>query len=257
MKLGIHLSIEHIIDELPILCTTYKLDCFQFFTKSPRRWSQKLIDESTAITFKKNMQNQNINPQNAFIHCSYLINPANPTSKTYSELEYELENAYRLGIYNLVLHPGSCKDSDCLEKASNTIKHILKQYPNINLLLENTTRIGSTLEDLKILKEKIGENVFYCIDTCHLFVTGYILDVDIIDKILNIDNIKLWHLNDSKAAFGSKLDRHEKLGKGLIGFENIKKLLRLPKIQNASFILETPGTNATRSKEIQILRKYL
>jgi len=257
VKIGIHLSIEHTIDELPILCTTYKLDCFQFFTKSPRRWSQKLIDENIATAFKNNMQTQNIDPQNTFIHCSYLINPANPTLKTYNEIECEFENAYRLGVYNLVLHPGSCKSLDCLKNVANTIKQVLNQYPNITLMLENTTRIGSNLEDLKILKEEIGQNVFYCIDTCHLFVTGYILDVEIIDKILNIDNIKLWHLNDSKTAFGSKLDRHEKLGKGLIGFESIKKFLSFPKIQNASFVLETPGTNATRSKEIQMLRNCL
>lgn len=257
MKLGIHLSIEHTIEELPILCKTYKLDCFQFFTKSPRRWSQKLIDEYIAKAFKNNMQTQNINPQNVFIHCSYLINPANPTPKTYNELECEFENAYRLGVYNLVLHPGSCKSLDCLKNASNTIKHVLNKYPDITLLLENTTRIGSNLEDLKILKEYIGGNVFYCIDTCHLFASGYNLDMDIIDKTLNINYIKLWHLNDSKASFGSRLDRHEKLGKGLIGFENIKKFLRLPEIQNAFFVLETPGTNLTRSKEIQTLRKHL
>ncbi|WP_291492620.1 TIM barrel protein, partial [Desulfurella sp.] len=67
----------------------------------------------------------------------------------------------------------------------------------------------------------------------------------------------LWHLNDSKAPFGSNLDRHEKLGKGLIGFENIKTFLRSKKLKNASFILETPGTNKTRFKEVELLRKFL
>ncbi|MGC8616274.1 MAG: deoxyribonuclease IV [Desulfurella sp.] len=257
MKLGIHLSIEHSIIQLPILCKTYKLDCFQFFTKSPRRWSEKLIDDETANAFKQNISLYNINPENAFIHCSYLINPANPTSQTYNELETEFENAYKLGIYNLVLHPGSCKDPDCLQKVTQTIKPILSQFSNTTLLLENTTRIGKNLQDLKILKEKIGENVFFCIDTCHLFATGYNLDVEELDNILDINNIKLWHLNDSKAPFGSNLDRHEKLGKGLIGFENIKTFLRSKKLKNASFILETPGTNKTRFKEVELLRKFL
>ncbi|WP_291490620.1 3'-5' exonuclease [Desulfurella sp.] len=145
MKLGIHLSIEHSIIQLPILCKTYKLDCFQFFTKSPRRWSQKLIDDETANAFKQNMSLYNINPENAFIHCSYLINPANPTSQTYNELETEFENAYKLGVYNLVLHPGSCKGPDCLQKVAQTIKPILSQFSDITLLLENTTRIGKNL----------------------------------------------------------------------------------------------------------------
>lgn len=257
MKLGIHLAIEHKIDELPILCKKYNIDCFQFFTKSPRKWSQTLINENIAISFKQNMQSQSINSKSAFIHCSYLINPANPTPQTFVELENEFENAYKLDIYNVVLHPGSCKSADCLKTASNTIKHALDKYPNIRLLLENTTRIGSSIEDLKIIAEEIGTSVFYCLDTCHLFATGYNLDVDTIDKILNIKNVKLWHLNDSKAPFGSKLDRHANIGKGQIGIKNIINFLSSKKLQNASVVLETPGTNKTRSVEVQSLRLYL
>ncbi len=257
MKFGIHLSIESKIEELPFLCKTYNIDCFQFFTKSPRKWSQKAIDDTIAINFKDNIKKKGITTKNLFIHCSYLINPANPTQQTFAELESEFQNAYKLGVHNLVLHPGACKDTDCLKKVSNTIKHVLRQYPKIKLLLENTTRIGRNLEELKIIKEEIGDRVYYCIDTCHLFATGYNLNVGVINDILDIENIKLWHLNDSKSPFGSNLDRHANIGKGLIGIENIKKFLQSKQLKNALFILETPGTNKTRSKEVELLRTYL
>jgi len=257
VKFGIHLSIESKIEELPFLCKTYKIDCFQFFTKSPRRWSQKAIDDTIAINFKDNIRKERIAIENVFIHCSYLINPANPTQQTFAELDSEFQNAYKLDIYNLVLHPGACKDSDCLKKVSNTLKNALQYYPKIKLLLENTTRIGRNLEELKIIKEGIGDSVYYCIDTCHLFATGYNLNVEIVYDILGLDNIKLWHFNDSKAPFGSNVDRHANIGKGLIGIENIKNFLQSKQLENALFILETPGTNKTRSKEVELLRTFL
>lgn len=257
MKLGIHLAIEHSIKELPILAKNYKLDCFQFFSKNPRRWSSKPIDIETAQSFKNNLKSLNINNSDVFIHCSYLINLANPSEKTYIELENEFQNGYLLGVYNLVLHPGSCKTPDCLNTVIKTIHKVLKNYPKILLLLENTTRIGCKLEDLKYIKETLDNKVNYCIDTCHLFVSGYNLSMENIDNILGLKNIKLWHLNDSKSKFNSKLDYHANIGKGLIGIENIKKFLLSVKTREVKIVLETPGNNATRAKEVDLIREII
>jgi deoxyribonuclease-4 len=174
----------------------------------------------------------------------------------------EFERAMAIGAEYLVMHPGSAKDQSIdeaivalaasLEKAAKGLKP-----KRLTLLLENTAGAGATLgrtfEELHQIRTALDSRlpcpVGYCLDTCHLYASGYDVLAKLpavvreAEKTLGIDNVPVIHANDSKGALGSKLDRHMNIGEGLIGREGFRRILNHPKLRSKAFVLETPIDN--------------
>jgi deoxyribonuclease-4 len=203
------------------------------------------------------------------IHDSYLINLAafDPEirAKSIAGFRGELERARAIGAEYLVMHPGSAKGYDSIEQALETLANSLENaskglvFDDFCLLFENTagggSTIGRTLEELNTLREMAAPRlpfpVGYCLDTCHLFASGYDVSTEVgleaivrqAENVLGLDRVPIIHTNDSKGMLNSRLDRHENIGKGHIGLEGFRRILNHPKLRTKAFVLETPIDN--------------
>jgi deoxyribonuclease-4 len=215
------------------------------------------------------------------IHTNYLINlaGANPPFRRQSIAAFrgEVERALALGAEYLVLHPGSYRGSTRetgLRRVAEGIEEAvggLQLAGNLTLLLENTAgaafSLGGRFEQLAELLQQLQGSVpiAACIDTCHVHAAGYDLvspegaelTLLLLDATIGLKNIPVWHCNDAKAARGSRLDRHQHIGKGSIGIEAFRRLLNDPRLQGAAFIAETPidkpGDDRRNVKTLQSL----
>jgi len=200
------------------------------------------------------------------IHDSYLINlaSADPVirAKSVAAFRAELERAALLDADYLVMHPGSHKDQTLEQGIANLARALqesstgLSLPPRFTLLLENTAGAGSTVgrtfEDLKAIRDlaepHLSFPVGFCLDTCHLFASGF--DVSTAAglksalasaaKILSLDHVPVIHTNDSKGALASRLDRHANIGEGQIGLHGFRRILNHPLLAGKAFVLETP-----------------
>lgn len=246
---GIHLSMER----------AKKLGCntVQIFSHSPRSWFVRRIREKEIQEFKRLRSLYDISP--VYVHTSYLINLASSNKevaeKSVEMLSLEMEIADLLGADYVVLHPGTASDSEeeGLRRLIKRLKAVLKGRYRTRLLLENTAGekgdLTSRINQLAWIINSVDSNLIggICIDTCHAFQAGYDISnekgvtefIEEIKKEIGVEGIKLLHLNDSKKALGSGVDRHEHIGYGSIGRKGFKALLS-NKILNVPLILETP-----------------
>lgn len=199
------------------------------------------------------------------IHVSYLINLAtlDPVirEKSIAGFRGELERAVTIGAEYLVTHPGNYKSRTLHEGIAAFVLGMAEAARNLKtrglaVLLENTVgsgaQIGSRFEELHMIRElartEMDLEMGYCLDTCHLFAAGFDISsasglkrmADHAHEVLNLGNVKVIHANDSKGSLGSRLDRHENIGKGWIGPEGFRRILQHPKLRQKPFILETP-----------------
>jgi len=214
------------------------------------------------------------------IHDNYLINLASCTEslrlQSMQAFRGEIERALAIGAEYLVAHPGNCRGYSVEQGIYSVIRSLAEAAQGLNtaqltVLLENTAgagaALGSLLEELTIMRQFAAEmtdlKIGYCIDTCHLLVSGFDLaspdgfvkTVAEVDRILGWDNVPVIHANDSKAPLGSHLDRHENIGKGHIGEEGFRRILNHPKLRDKAFILETPHDDpADERRNMELLK---
>jgi deoxyribonuclease-4 len=196
------------------------------------------------------------------IHTSYLINLASndPVIREKSILGFrgELQRALAIGAEYLVIHPGSYKDQTIELGISAFVEGLAAsamglKTEGLTVLLENTVgsgaQIGSKFEELREIHDSTKDiQTGYCLDTCHLLAAGFDIanvpglkkTIDEADRVLGLDNVKVFHANDSKGVLGSRLDRHANIGDGNIGLEGFRRILNHPKLRDKPFILETP-----------------
>ncbi|HEX6906654.1 MAG TPA: deoxyribonuclease IV, partial [Terriglobales bacterium] len=199
------------------------------------------------------------------IHANYLINVAGTTAHFHSQsieaFRGEVERALALCAEYLVLHPGSYRGGsreEGLARAAQAIAAATEGHDlargGLTVLIENTAgaefSLGGNFEQVAELVQRLSGMipVGACIDTCHVHVAGYDIvseqgmqqTLRYLDLAIGLNNIPVWHCNDAKAAFGSKLDRHQHIGKGTIGLEPFRRLLSDPRLAHAAFIAETP-----------------
>lgn len=275
LKLGIHLNIQKpltkIIDEaLTIGCTT-----FQIFTRNPRGWKPTELNPEEAQQFKTRLEKTQLPPVSA--HMPYLPNLAAVGEfyeKSVESLTTELTRCSQLGITYIVTHLGSHQGQgytsglNQITKAIN--KALIDAQPGAMLLLENTAgtthSMGSSFEELKRILDGVNDpkRVGICLDTCHAYAAGYdlgnIAAVNSVfsrfDGVIDLDQLRVIHLNDSKEGFRSKVDRHARIGEGYIGEAGIRALLSHPKVRTTPLILETPAeTREQELKEIEQVRR--
>jgi deoxyribonuclease-4 len=243
----------------------YRLGCntFQIFSSSPRQWKPYLLSRSQCDEMRSLRKKYGIKP--LVIHTNYLVNLAgtNPEfhAKSIEAFRAELERALALGAEYLVLHPGSFRGSsreEGLDRVAAAIRESANgldlKAGNLAILIENTAgaeySLGSSFEQVGELLAKLRGlvPVGACIDTCHTHVAGYDIVSESgmretlaqLDSSVGLKNVAVWHCNDAKATRGSKLDRHQHIGKGQIGLEPFRRLLNDPRTAHAAFIAETP-----------------
>jgi deoxyribonuclease-4 len=235
----------------------------QIFSSSPRMWRPFDISPEQCAAMASLRAAYDLKP--LVIHANYLINVAGTSpeilEKSISALHAEMERAIQLHAEYVVLHPGSFRGCSRAEGLANACAAITRASDGLNmaenrltLLVENTAgaefSLGSSFESVAELVAALASHipVACCIDTCHTHVRGYDIvseegyakTMRQLDASVGLANVPVWHCNDAKAACGSKLDRHEHIGKGTIGLEPFRRLLHDPRHAHAAFILETP-----------------
>ena len=264
VKAGFHVSIAGGISNS--VNNAKKLGCtaFQIFTRNPRGWAVNPIPRSEVFSFKNRLAASGIERTSVAVHMPYLPNLSGPPGELYlrsvKTLKEEMQRCEILGISYIVIHlgshmgKGSKSGIDQLINALDTAcAH--SQSPNgVVVLLENNAgyrnNVGGKLEELRLILDKLNntERFGLCIDTCHLFASGYDLRtyesvnmvIEKIENIIGVQALKVIHLNDSKGPLGSNLDRHEHIGLGSIGRGGIAAFINHATIKALPIIMETP-----------------
>jgi len=242
-----------------------KIGCtaFQIFSRNPRGWTAKPLTPDDVRLFKNKLASSGINRRDVIVHMPYLPNLSGPDGEFYNKsvetLVGEMQRCIALDIPYLVIHLGShlgkgqASGIKQLVKAIETARTKIREGGPMVLLENNAGQknsVGANFEELRTILDRLDDPKRFgiCIDTCHLFASGYDLrkksDVDKtlekFDTIVGLKNLKFIHLNDSKGPLGSNLDRHEHIGLGMIGGEGMSAFLNHPAIRELPVIMETP-----------------
>lgn len=251
---GLHLRLNNSIQEIAQRATDLQLPFFQCFLV--RQFTGKLIQCSKEdIT---NFLSLRSHFEKLFLHGSYWVNLASAEHNGFPALKRELGLARKLEFTHIILHPGTAKGSshykqgiDVLAKALNLL---LKLEERIKVVLENTAHgnltVGSDLTDFYELRQKLDqpERISFCVDTSHAYAYGYDISdpakqdefIQLLDETMGIANIVLIHLNDTRQKLGSCIDKHEMIGKGIIGLKPIVRFITHQKLAHIPVLLELP-----------------
>jgi deoxyribonuclease IV len=267
-RLGAHLSIAGGLPRAVDRAEASRCQALQIFTKSVGQWRARPLPAAEIARFRARVRETGIHPVVA--HNSYLINVAAASpelrAQSIAALGEELDRAEALGLDGLVMHPGSYTtgtEDRGLTLIAEAIAALLGARPRgrTMILLEHTagqgTNLGHRFEHLAAILEclKRSRRVGVCLDTCHLLAAGYDICSDHgyqrtfreFDRIVGLDRIKAFHLNDSKKPCGSRVDRHEHIGKGCLGLEPFRMLLNDPRFADLPMLLETPKLESKES----------
>ena len=258
---GSHLSIAGGLHNALLTAQRYGFRTVQFFSKNNNQWKAKPLTAEQTATFRATLRQTRL--RYPTIHVSYLINLASPKDelhrKSIEAFIIEMERAEQLTAKYLVTHPGAFVDSDeetGLQRVVDALDEIHQRCPEhkVQILLETTagqgTSLGHRFEHLAEILRKVRqpERLGICFDTCHVFAAGYPLaprkeylaTMRSFEKLIGTKRIRAFHLNDSRKAFGSRVDRHHHLGEGHLGFEPFRLLVNDARFRARPMILETP-----------------
>lgn len=250
----------------------------QLFTSNQRQWKGHPISEEETTLWQEALKQTGL--KQIMSHSSYLINLGSPDAesrhKSQNAFKEELERCHQLHITFLNFHPGAALDSPIEQCLDHIIQSIEKLEDVITkgktrLLLETTagqgSSVGCSFEQIGYLVDRLHKKVpiGVCIDTCHIFVAGYDIrtkqgwehTLDLFDKEIGLKHLYTLHVNDSMKPLGSRRDRHAPLGKGEIGIEAFKEIMRNPRLKDLPKYLETPDGPSLWEKEIALLREFI
>ncbi len=260
LLIGSHVSFKKDTQLLGSLeeALSYGSNCFMFYTGAPQNTSRVPINDALTYKALELMKEKNIDVNNIIVHAPYIINLANKSDLSkynfaISFLTEECKRCEELFMNKLVLHPGShvgCGIQEGIENIANALNLVLKNT-DTTILLETMagkgTEVGSKLDEIEEIISRLEkkEQIGICLDTCHLSDSG--LDIGDFNKTLDIleekkllSKVLCVHVNDSKNIIGSHKDRHENIGYGTIGFDNLINVIYNPRLENIPKILETP-----------------
>ncbi len=262
-RIGVHLGTAGGASNAVERAQEIGANTFQIFSSSPRMWRAPKVDPKQAERMRELRAKLDVGP--LVIHTSYLVNVCSQSSeireKSIAAFRGEIERALAWGAEYLVLHPGSWKGlsrDEGLRLAADSIQRAIDGLPwqgtPFHILIENTAgaefSLGGSFEQVAELVARLKTHapVAVCLDTCHTHVSGYDLltaegyaeTMKQVAATVTFDAVRVWHCNDAKAARGSKLDRHEHIGEGMIGVEPFRWLLNDPRFDHCAFIAETP-----------------
>ncbi len=260
--LGAHMSVEGGLHKAFERISLVKGESLQIFSKNQRQWHVPPLNTAEIKLFKEAWEHWGKGP--VAVHDSYLINLANPDTKKSNRavvaLAEEINRAGLLSIPYLVMHPGSHVGAGIEQGLKQLTENLDRAFEKateataVIVLLETTagqgTGLGSSFEELAyiISHSKYSERLGVCFDTCHTFAAGYDISTkkgysktfSDFESIIGLDRLKFFHLNDSKKELGSRVDRHEHIGKGKIGLAGFRLLLNDPRFAAHPMVLETP-----------------
>lgn len=235
---------------------------FALFTRAPQRWVSKAISDKEVEAFKTACAEFGYTPDHILPHDSYLINLGAPDAEKLAKSREafldELKRCEQLGLTMLNFHPGShlneMEVEACLDLIAESINLALAQTEGVTAVIENTagqgSNLGFTFAQIAHIIDRVEDKsrVGVCIDTCHTFAAGYDLATpegyeatwEEFDREVGFKYLRGVHLNDSKKGVGSHVDRHESIGKGMLGIDFFRRLMNDPSFDNIPMILETP-----------------
>lgn len=274
LRIGPHVSYSKGFLNMAETASSIGANTFQYFMRNPRGARAKAIDEKDLEEFKKFIEENNMGP--ILTHAPYTMNLASKTERTreiaHIILEDDLQKMEMLpgNLYNL--HPGSHVGQGVEEGTRlivEALDSVLWDGMNTKVLLETMagkgTEIGRSFEEIRdiIDRSKFGDNIYVCLDTCHIFEAGYdiVNNLDGVleefEKVVGLHKLQAIHINDSKNPLGARKDRHEKIGEGTLGIETFERIVNHPVLQNIPMYLETPNELDGYEHEIKILRKLV
>ena len=250
----------------------YGANTFMFYTGAPQNTVRGKINNELTKEAQKLMEDNNIDINNVIVHAPYIVNLANMNNFNFSVsfLKEEVKRCSTLGIKYMVLHPGSAVNVsriEAIENISKGLNLILDNDYDVKILLETMAgkgnEIGKDFNELKQIIDKVEnkDRIGVCIDTCHLNDAGYDMNnfdnvLDIFDGIIGIDKIGCIHINDSMNAINSHKDRHENIGFGTIGFDNLINVIYNKRLEDVPKILETPYVTKDELSKEKIYPPY-
>lgn len=274
--IGAHMSVAGGLERAFERADALGCEAMQIFTRSQRQWQTRPVSLQEAESFYRAWQRSDV--KSVVSHASYLINIASPDAavraKSATALREELERCYHLNIDDIVLHPGFAMDGGVEAALSHVAETLLRLFDatdgrKTRILLETMAGQGTSLGgdlahftqilDIADWHPRIG----VCLDTCHMFAAGYDIRsaeaysrlVVAVDRHVGLSRVRCWHLNDSKGAKGSHIDRHAHLGDGEIGQHPFALLMNDERFAGTPAILETPKEGVGDEGNLSFLRK--
>ncbi|ASG08168.1 deoxyribonuclease IV [Vibrio anguillarum] len=273
--IGAHVSASGGVDQAPLRAREIGANAFALFTKNQRQWVAKPLEEATIRAFKANCHMLGFKSEHILPHDSYLINlgapEADKLAKSREAFIDEMQRCQQLGLTLLNFHPGShlkqVSESECLATIAESINLAHQAVPEVVAVIENTagqgTNLGWRFEHLAEIIQQVEDKsrVGVCLDTCHTFTAGYDLRTveaceatfSEFDSVVGMHYLRAMHINDSKAKFASRVDRHHSLGQGEIGWPCFEFIAKDARFDGIPLILETIDPDIW-AQEIQTLR---
>ena len=272
MILGAHVSSQGGVASAPQRGAALGANAIQLFTKTPNQWREPVIAAETVERFRREVARYGLQ---VVAHDSYLINLASPDpalrARSIESFRSELVRSQALGLRAVVSHPGNYideRDAGLARNARGYAECLASVPGDLEVWIEGTagsgTALGARFEELRDLRDAVPDQirtrVGFCLDTAHLHAVGYELGrIEAVweefDRVIGLDQLKCLHLNDSRAAQGSRVDRHEWIGEGKIGPEPFRRIMRDSRFAEVVKIIETPKRDDPLRHDRRMLRR--
>jgi deoxyribonuclease-4 len=273
--IGPHVSIAGGVQNAPLNAQKLGATGFGLFTKNQRQWNAAPYSDDGVAAFKQNMKECGYSPRQALAHDGYLINLGNPEKaardKSYAALVDEMHRCSRIGLSLLNIHPGShlrlISEEECMRHIAGAVNRAHAETEGVSVVFENTagqgSNVGYSFEQIGFMISLVADKsrVGFCLDTCHAFAAGYDLRtrksydavMQSLDTIVGFDYLRGVHLNDALATLGSHRDRHQSIGKGNLGLDAFRFLMKDERFEEIPCVLETIDENLW-PQEIALLK---
>lgn len=273
--IGPHVSASGGVENAPLNALAVGATAFALFTKNQRQWFSSPLTDKSVAAFQENCLKAGISADYILPHDSYLINLGSPDpeglEKSRKSFIDEMTRCEQLGLKMLNFHPGSHLKKipleTCLDLVAESINIALDKTHGVTAVIENTagqgSNVGFSFQHLAHIISKVDDKnrVGICIDTCHTYSAGYDLKTEDgyektfeeFDNEVGFKYLRAIHLNDTKKELGSRVDRHDSIGKGLLGIEFFERFMKDPRFDNMPLILETPDETLW-TEEIKLLK---
>ena len=260
--IGAHVSASGGVENAPLNANAIGAKAFALFTRNQRQWKSSPLTKKSISLFKERCEEFGYEAKHILPHDSYLINLGHPDpdglQKSRDAFLDEMQRCEQLGLDRLNFHPGSHLNElsvdDCLARIAESINRTLDQTAGVCAVIENTagqgTNLGYTFEQIAAIIDRVVDKtrVGVCIDTAHTLAAGYDIKTEQgftetfrhFDEVIGFSYLRGMHINDSKKDLATRVDRHDSIGKGVMGMTTFKMLMADPRFDDIPLILETP-----------------
>jgi deoxyribonuclease-4 len=274
--IGAHVSTSGGVENAPINANDIGAKAFGLFTKNQRQWMSAPLTKTSINSFKKNCEKYGYLPWQIIPHDSYLINPGHPEKeglqRSRNAFLDEMQRCEQLGLDRLNFHPGSSlgkiTQEECLKIVAESINIVLDKTSGVTAVIENTagqgSNVGYIFEQIRFIIDLVEDKsrTGVCFDTCHAYTSGYDIKSEDgyrqtflqFENIIGFKYLKGLHLNDSKKAMGSRVDRHDQIGEGLLGEEVFRRIMNDKRFDDIPMILETPDESRWKKEILMLYR---